>query len=302
MIDDWLAERLVCPSCDCGLEGHGSAFFCSSCGLRYESGEQGVPDLRLRAPKPVLHPFTVGCNGIDTMHAWCRPMKVQAQPAVDFGNINAPFHFTPELLSHFPRASAPECTALDLGCGAGMHRRLCELAGYRYVGVDIAAPSATLLADAHALPFADDTFDFVLSMAVLEHLQYPFIATREVMRVLRPGGIYLGTVAFLEPFHGNSFYHHTHLGTANSIASSGLEIEFISPAVGWPGIYALARSGLFPRMPAALVKAAVTPLHLLHRTWWMLGSLLGRPSTSEHERARKTAGAFYFKARKPTSA
>jgi SAM-dependent methyltransferase len=45
------------------------------------------------------------------------------------------------------------------------------------------------IADAEALPFPDDSFDLVLGHAVLHHLPDLDQAWREILRVLRPGGI-----------------------------------------------------------------------------------------------------------------
>ena len=45
--------------------------------------------------------------------------------------------------------------------------------------------------DAHALPFDDDWFDFVFTRFVLVHLPDPVTAVREMLRVVRPGGIVL---------------------------------------------------------------------------------------------------------------
>jgi ubiquinone/menaquinone biosynthesis C-methylase UbiE len=51
------------------------------------------------------------------------------------------------------------------------------------------------LASGHRLPFDDNFFDAVTMLAVLEHLETETIAliTREVYRVLRQGGVYVGT-------------------------------------------------------------------------------------------------------------
>jgi SAM-dependent methyltransferase len=48
---------------------------------------------------------------------------------------------------------------------------------------------ATQVADVHALPFADATFDVVHAHQVLQHLTDPVAALREMRRVTRPGGI-----------------------------------------------------------------------------------------------------------------
>lgn len=45
------------------------------------------------------------------------------------------------------------------------------------------------VADVHALPFADDSFDVVHAHQVLQHVGDPVQALREMRRVTRPGGI-----------------------------------------------------------------------------------------------------------------
>jgi SAM-dependent methyltransferase len=55
-----------------------------------------------------------------------------------------------------------------------------EIAADRYVGV--------LRGDATRLPFADDSFDRVITSEVLEHIQADVDAIAELVRILRPGG------------------------------------------------------------------------------------------------------------------
>jgi len=95
---------------------------------------------------------------------------------------------------------------LDLGCSSGLYARNLQLRlGGRgdVVGIDISpsmlkeaaqssgkarARTSFARADAHALPFADGTFDGVVCGGTLNELKYPAHSLREVHRVLKPGG------------------------------------------------------------------------------------------------------------------
>jgi SAM-dependent methyltransferase len=50
--------------------------------------------------------------------------------------------------------------------------------------------------DLQATSFGDETFDIILTCEVLEHVPDAVIAERELMRILKPGGIYCFTVPF----------------------------------------------------------------------------------------------------------
>lgn len=52
--------------------------------------------------------------------------------------------------------------------------------------------------DLQALGFADKSFDLVLSSDVFEHIPHPYVAFREVYRVLKPGGSHIFTVPYGE--------------------------------------------------------------------------------------------------------
>lgn len=224
------------------------------------------------------------------------PLEKNVQPAVDFGETPVPHHMTAELMSHFPKAGGPASLMLDLACGNGVHRRICERAGFEWVGVDVAPDSAaSVVADAHALPFPDQSFEFVLCVASLHLMRHPHVALQEIRRVLRPGGTFIGTVAFLEPFHDGGYYHHTHLGLLNSLDNAGFRVHRIAPSAHWTALRAQAQMALFPRMPAPLAGALVSPIELLHRLWWRAGRALSRnPNASEAARVRNLTAAFAF--------
>lgn len=73
-----------------------------------------------------------------------------------------------------------------------------------------------LIADCTNLPFADGTIDCVISNAVLEHVTDPDLFIKEAYRVLKPGGIIITGVPFMQGFHAspNDFYRWTDKGLA----------------------------------------------------------------------------------------
>jgi len=289
--------QMRCSFCGGCLEEIADGAFCGTCSSSYLIGPSGALDLRLARPRRVTCAFEVG-RALDTAAINFAPLQETADKTLLHSLQDLPWHFSRELLTYLPRATSPGAIALDLGCGAGMHRGVCEQLGYDWVGLDYNEAQAPILGDAHALPFANESFDFILSMAVLEHLQYPPVAMNEAWRVLKPGGRFVGTVAFLEPFHGNSYYHHTHLGTLNSLRTAGFEVTHVAPSTTWTVLRAQADMALFPKMPGWMMTTLITPLQVAHRLWWAIGRLLGKTRDSTGIACR-TTGMFAFVARKP---
>ena len=58
--------------------------------------------------------------------------------------------------------------------------------------------------DIEDIPFEDNTWDAVICLEVLEHVDNPFKAISELYRVLKPGGMLLLTTPFLLGYHGKS--------------------------------------------------------------------------------------------------
>jgi SAM-dependent methyltransferase len=94
-------------------------------------------------------------------------------------------------------------TVLDAGCGDGILKG-CLSSRHTYVGVDSSVrpllrarqynPAAYFRADLGHLPFADHSFDVVVSLQALQYLVWPQAALAQMARILRPGGKLLLTV------------------------------------------------------------------------------------------------------------
>jgi SAM-dependent methyltransferase len=63
-------------------------------------------------------------------------------------------------------------------------------------------PRTGVLFDSHDVPFEDESFDAVISQAVLEHVLDPFRCDDEFYRVLRPDGIVYASTSFMQQVHG----------------------------------------------------------------------------------------------------
>jgi SAM-dependent methyltransferase len=107
----------------------------------------------------------------------------------------------------------PGC-CVDVGTGTGRALAALAGAGWTVVGVDVSedqldvarrrAPVTELLvADAHALPFADGEFDAAISCFTHTDFDDPGLVFAELARVLRPGGRFVYTG--VHPCFGSPF-------------------------------------------------------------------------------------------------
>jgi SAM-dependent methyltransferase len=91
---------------------------------------------------------------------------------------------------------------LESGCGTGLNASLFEERyGWKVVGLDLAGEGLRqarelgverlVQGDMRALPFPDDSFDALVSLDAMVHLEPPAekLAVREMARVVRPGGL-----------------------------------------------------------------------------------------------------------------
>ena len=132
---------------------------------------------------------------------------------------------------------------LDLGCGAGdsveQFRSLNP--DVKWVGVDL--PDSPEVAsrtrtdaefrtfDGRSIPADDGSVDVVYCKQVLEHVDRPRTLVKDVARVLRPGGWFMGSTSQLEPYHSLSVGNITPYGLHRLLQAANMELTELRPGL-----------------------------------------------------------------------
>lgn len=121
---------------------------------------------------------------------------------------------------------------LDIGCGDRWVERTIEKPN-DYFGLDYPGTvnlgyrgTPSIFGDGQCLPFADQSFDCVTLLDVLEHMPAPYSAVAEAWRVLKVDGVILIQVPFLYPLHDEpfDFQRWTRYGLQKVCTASGFEV------------------------------------------------------------------------------
>ena len=182
-------EVLRCPACGGEVRDESSEFVCASCSRTYPV-IGGIPRF------------------LDTLPDDVR----QVQRVFDFEHrrFQDSWHtrFEPRLVDAFlaecqlPADFFKGKTALDVGCGSGRWSYALAELGADVTGCDLTSgglemahqelgdrsDARFLQADIFALPFKDQSFDFVMSWGVLHHTPDTRAAFGRVARLVKPGG------------------------------------------------------------------------------------------------------------------
>lgn len=286
MTPEFLRAILVCPACRGTLAFGETAIVCQVCALQYPIRQDVpiliAPDSPFRTQSGDSISLT---NQVDSAPSWSRRL------------LRAFFGFNPPLTTWIDRTMFKHlnlCTEdmliLNLGSGVGQFDQAIG-SHLRMINLDVTLRKhVDLLADAHKLPFADQSLDAVYSNAVLEHVQRPWKVSEEIYRVLRPGGKVFINVPFLNIIHDEHDYFR--------FTDRGLDILFSDFKKVDGGVSAGPSAFLGPFLveyvlcfiPGRYFKILVRPL--LHLLAWPLKYLdfLIRSSSS----LRLTADAFYY--------
>lgn len=133
---------------------------------------------------------------------------------------------------------------LDIGCGKMPYKNyiLENSKVTNYIGLDIESAleyDAVIKPDytwnGKTMPFESNSFECAFGTEVLEHCPEPEIVLKEVLRVLKPEGIFFFTVPFLWNLHEvpNDEYRYTPFSLERHLKNAGFKEIEIKATGGW---------------------------------------------------------------------
>ncbi|MFM7045803.1 MAG: class I SAM-dependent methyltransferase [Ilumatobacteraceae bacterium] len=188
----------------------------------------------------------------------------------------------------------PGDLVLDAGAGFGRHafelaRRGADVVALDYAADEVVATRGTfgamveageipveryvgvLQGDATRLPFADGSFDRVITSEVLEHIQHDVDAIGELARVLRPGGTFAATVPAWLPEKVNWM----------------LSDEYHAPKAAGGHVRIYSATELRAKLRTAGLRVVGSHrAHALHSPYWWLRCAVG-PRNEHHPFVRR---------------
>lgn len=132
---------------------------------------------------------------------------------------------------------------MDLGCGTGgkAEHFINRKSDIMWVGLDVESSpevDARTRTDVHFvtfdginMPFDANCFDVVYCHQVLGHVKSPSKLLKEVARILRFGGYFIGSTSQLEPYQSYSFWNYTLYGFWSLMEDAGLTLVEIRPGI-----------------------------------------------------------------------
>jgi len=177
-----------------------------------------------------------------------------------------------DVTRHFP----PGASLLDIGCGTGW------LAQHfaSYTGIDGSADAVEIAQGLgrdvirgdvdEPLPFEPESFDGVVMKDLLEHVADPVELVREVLRVLRPGGVVFASSPDAQRWVWDDYTHRRPF-TSKSFrllfADQGFAVERVGYESVTPGVGLISARTRRKRRPRLFNALARLPFH--RRNVWL---------------------------------
>jgi SAM-dependent methyltransferase len=203
------------------------------------------------------------------------------------------------------RPDAPD-TVVDLGCGnarsAAVFREVRP--DIRWIGLDIeeSRPAREVtdeeihLYDGRNMPLATGSVPLIYSRQVFEHVRYPERVLAEIARVLKPGGIFIGSTSHLEPYHAYSLWNYTPYGFKVLVEAAGLRLLEIRPAIDGAALIDRSFGGKLPEYSRWFVEESPLNAKIEARGWEN-----GKNPALINNLKLELCGQFCFRVRKPAN-
>lgn len=196
-------------------------------------------------------------------------------------------------LEEFYRQNLKDVTGDLLEIGSGS-QNISYNSSSKVVRMDIKESDCVdVVADAHELPFDDNSYDAVIAKEVLEHLHHPHVAIDEIFRVLKPGGKFVASTCFYWPIHGQpvDYFRFTSFGV-EKLLEKWTEVRIVAQngVMGVLGIHLVRLAG-----GKRLILTLLYPLIILLAFIFIkIDKLLDHSSKPKHITSR-----YYITAVKP---
>jgi SAM-dependent methyltransferase len=208
--DDLFRLPLACPQCDLLLEGVGtSTRECTQCERAWQ-----LTDGKWWFGGSATIQTGDQTDGMKS--------RLKLHPALYTALVDVISPVYPHWIKErrrLKRTLRSDMVAIDVGSG---NTRQFE----GIVTVDLMPyPNVDVVSDADRLPFASQSVDVVVSIAVLEHVPDPRRAIAELIRVMKPGGRAFIFVPFMQGFHAAPHDYQRFTRPGLELALSELTIE-----------------------------------------------------------------------------
>lgn len=217
----------ACPNCHSALGLAAAGLRCTACDETYEVKGDRIP---------ILIPAHVDFLRADPQ--WSTEPALGSHPRLNsvIGKFRQRLEITPvyktkvsrDIVRRFVESFPAGSVVLNVGSGSTRY-------GPDVVNVEI-APGAEidLVGVAEFLPLGSGVADGMILVAVLEHVENAARTMSEARRVLRPGGLLLIDVPFIQGYHAapGDYRRYTEQGLRTELGQSGFVVEDSGVAVG----------------------------------------------------------------------